>query len=98
MKERRGADHEAWRLHWKLLEGYNGAVAALRTTRVPVLLAAGSEDGAARGVLEFKERHGGDHFILEGRDHVMSLVDPAARDVVLARLREHIERAEAAAP
>ena len=95
--DRAGADEVAWGILWAQLEKFQGAIAALRTTKVPFRLYAGSEDpGANRGVLEFKEKYGGDHFILAGKTHVTSLYDPETLAVSAERVAALIDQVEAA--
>jgi pimeloyl-ACP methyl ester carboxylesterase len=58
---------------------FGGAVQALRTTRVPFELFAGTlDEGPHRGVTRFASTHGAPHFTLDGRDHMRAFRDADA--------------------
>jgi pimeloyl-ACP methyl ester carboxylesterase len=79
-----GADREAWQAAFQALHNrkFGGAIQALRTTRLPYLLYAGTADaGPYRGLTEFIARHNARHFTLPGKDHLAAFYDSAV-DVV----------------
>lgn len=89
-----GADREAWRAAFVHSRRFGGAVQALRTTRVPVLMYAGTDDaGPHRGLTEYTSKHEARHFTLPGKDHRGAMYDSA--EEVVPRVTAFIDEVEA---
>lgn len=87
----RNEDRVALEAHFEVQMRFEGAVQALRTTRVPVLLYAGERDrGPHRGVTEYASEYPLEHFFLEGFDHRGAMFEPAAVEAVVPRLEAFI--------
>jgi pimeloyl-ACP methyl ester carboxylesterase len=92
----RNEDQAALEAHFEAQMRFEGAVQALRSTRVPCVLYAGERDrGPHRGVTEFASKHPLEHFFLEGLDHRGAMFEPAAVEAVVARLEAFIGSVEA---
>jgi pimeloyl-ACP methyl ester carboxylesterase len=73
---------ESWHAAFLWSRKFGGAVQALRTTAIPFLLYAGTEDaGPYRGVQEFAAKYGARHFTLPGKDHAGANRDAVAEVV-----------------
>ena len=85
-----GADHDAWAACVEETKRFGGAVQALKTTRVPVLLFAGDQDGARHeGAKRFSEEHGKPFFPVPGKNHEDAFLDV---DTVVPRVTEFLEQ------
>lgn len=92
---KREEDGEAMRALFSAIEGFSGAVQALKTTRVPYLLYAGTEDiGPYRHLQPFEAKYGGRHFYLEGKNHSTSFRESASE--VVPQITAFIDEVEAA--
>lgn len=90
-----GADRGAWHAAFVHSRKFGGAVQALRTTRVPFLMYAGTEDaGPQRGLTEFVTQHAARHFTLPGKDHRAAMYEAAADAV--PQVTAFIDEVEAA--
>ncbi len=84
MKGNPFADRAAWSAAFAHAGRFGGTVQALRTTRLPFLLYAGTLDaGPHRGLAEFVEKHGARSFTLAGKDHRTAFREAAAEVVPL---------------
>lgn len=89
------AHRDAWRAAYTWSRSFGGAVQALRTTTVPFLLYAGTEDvGPHRGLQEFVGKFGVRHFTLPGRDHAGANREATAE--VVPQVTAFIDEVEAA--
>ena len=85
-----GADHDAWQACVEETKRFGGAVQALKSTRVPVLLFAGDQDGARHdGSKRFSEEHGKTFFAVPGKDHENAFMDV---DTVLPQVTQFLEQ------
>jgi pimeloyl-ACP methyl ester carboxylesterase len=85
-----GADHDAWAACVEETNRFGGAVQALKTTRVPVLLFAGDQDSAPfEGAKRFSEEHGKPFFAVEGRNHAETFADA---ETVIPRVTEFLKQ------
>ncbi len=86
---------ESWRAAFTWSRTFGGSVQALRTTTLPFLLYAGTEDvGPHRGLQEFVGKYGARHFTLQGRDHAGANRDAVAE--VVPQVTVFIDEVEAA--
>ncbi len=85
-----GADRDAWAACVEETKRFGGAVQALKTTRVPVLLFAGDQDGARyEGAKRFSEEHGTPFFGVPGKNHEEAPLD---LDTVIPQLTEFLKQ------
>ncbi|MFN8638849.1 MAG: alpha/beta fold hydrolase [Dehalococcoidia bacterium] len=98
VKENPGADthRESWRAAFVASRTFGGAIQALRATKVPTLIYAGSNDaGPHRGLTEYVSAYGARHFTLPDKDHRTANLESAAE--VVPRVTAFIDEVEAAA-
>ena len=85
-----GADHDAWAACVEETNRFGGAVQALKTTRVPVLLFAGDQDSAPfEGARRFSEEHGTPLFAVEGKNHAETFADA---ETIIPRVTDFLKQ------